>query len=262
MRVVGVQHRIDWHDPDATMTRVAPQIQSAVAAGGDLICLTEMFSTGFSMDTDTIGEPVDGPSSQFLAQSAADSSAAAGRPIHLAASVPIFDPTAHPELPVNRLLVYGPDGLVARYDKLHPFSLSGEDKFYAPGSSPLTVTIAGARVSFLVCFDLRFAYGFWDLALDTDLYVVVANWPASRRLHWQTLLHARAIENLAYVLGVNRVGEDGNGFDHAGDTLLVSPTGETLASAAQIETLVIGDVDPAQVQATRTRFGFLDDRRR
>ncbi|MFW2382292.1 MAG: nitrilase-related carbon-nitrogen hydrolase [Acidimicrobiales bacterium] len=261
MRVVGVQHRIEWHDPDATMTRVTPQIRSAVASGGDLICLTEMFSTGFSMDTDAVVEPVDGPSSQFLAQSAAASSTAAGRPIHLAASVPIFDPAVHPELPVNRLLVYGPDGLVARYDKLHPFSLSGEDTCYAAGSNPLTVKIAGVRVSFLVCFDLRFAYGFCDLALDTDLYVVVANWPASRRTHWQTLLHARAIENLAYVVGVNRVGEDGNGFDHAGDTMLVSPMGETLASATQIETLVIGDVDPAQVQTARKRFGFLNDRR-
>ncbi|NNE94848.1 MAG: carbon-nitrogen family hydrolase [Acidimicrobiales bacterium] len=262
MRVVGVQHQIDWHDPEATMSRVSPQIEGAVAAGADLVCLTEMFSTGFSMDTDSVVEPVDGPSSQFLARSAAQASDMAGRPIHLVASVPTVDPEAHAELPVNRLFVFGPVGLIGTYDKLHPFSLSGEDKYYAAGSAPLTLTIQGVRVSFFVCFDLRFAYSFWDLALDTDLYVIVANWPASRRLHWQTLLRARAIENLAYVLGVNRVGDDGNGFGHAGDSVLLSPRGETLASAAEIETLVIGDIDPGVVAGTRERFGFLNDRKR
>jgi len=262
MRVVGVQHRIEWHDPDATMARVQPQIGYAVAAGGDLVCLTEMFSTGFSMDTDTVVESVDGPSSAFLGREAAAASERSGRAIHLAASVPILDPEVNPDLPVNRLMLYGPEGLVAKYDKLHPFSLSGEDKHYAAGTDPLTVSINGTRVSFLVCFDLRFAYSFWDLAFETDLFVVVANWPARRRLHWQTLLRARAIENLAYVLGVNRVGDDGNGFGHAGDTMLISPAGETLASAAEIETLVMGDVDPGQVTAVRERFGFLDDRTR
>ncbi len=262
MRVVGVQHRIDWHDPEATMVRVAPQITRAVDAGGDLVCLTEMFSTGFSMDTDTVVEPIGGPSSRFLENQASSASERAGRAVHVAASVPIFDPDASPDLPVNRLMVYGPNGLVGRYDKLHPFSLSGEDKYYAAGSDPLTITIEGVRVSFLVCFDLRFAYAFWDLALETDLFVVLANWPASRRLHWQTLLRARAIENLAYVLGVNRIGDDGNGFGHAGDTMLVSPRGETLASAAEIETLVLGDLDPVEVNTTRDRFGFLNDRRK
>lgn len=262
MRVVGVQHQIDWHDPQVTMARVRPWIDQAVDAGGDLICLTEMFSTGFSMDTDAVVEPVDGPSSTFLAEQAAAASALTGRPIHLAASVPTFDPTVHAELPVNRLFVYGPDGLVGTYDKIHPFSLSGEDKYYAAGTTPLTLSINGVRVSFLVCFDLRFAYEFWDRALETDLYVVVANWPASRRLHWQTFLRARAVENLAYTLGVNRIGEDGNGYAHAGDTRLTSPMGETLSSAAEIEALVIGDVDPSIVQSTRDRFGFLNDRRK
>jgi predicted amidohydrolase len=244
------------------MANLEPKIEAAVAAGADLVCLTEMFSTGFSMDTHVVAEPVDGPSSAFLGREAAAASERSGRPVHLVASVPIYDPEADADLPVNRLMIYGPDGLVAKYDKLHPFSLSGENKHYAAGTDPLTVTINGVRVSFFVCFDLRFAYSFWDLALDTDMFVVVANWPAKRRLHWQTLLRARAIENLAYVLGVNRVGDDGNGFGHAGDTMLISPTGETLASAAEIETMVIGEVDPAQVRAARERFGFLNDRRR
>ncbi len=260
MRVVGIQHRIEWHDADATMKRLRPQITRAVDAGGELVCLTEMFSSGFSMDTDTIAEAVDGPSATFLADQAVEHSERTGRSIYTVASVPTHDPSCA-ELPVNRLFVHGPDGLIGSYDKLHPFSLSGEDKHYAAGSSPLTLTIEGVRVSFFVCFDLRFSYAFWDLAHDTDLFVVVANWPASRRLHWQTLLRARSIENLAYVFGVNRVGEDGNGFAHAGDTILYSPRGETLASAAEAESLVIGDVDSANVTATRERFGFLNDRR-
>ncbi len=261
MRVVGVQHRIDWHDPSSTMARLTPLLEQSAAVGGDLICLTEMYSTGFSMDTDAVAEPVDGPSARFLAESARRLSERSERSVHVAASVPTSDP-AVADLPVNRLLVYGPSGLLGRYDKMHPFSLSGEDGHYAAGSRTRTVSIDGVRISFFVCFDLRFAYAFWDLAAESDLYVVVATWPAKRRLHWQTLLRARAIENLAYCLGVNRVGEDGNGFGHAGDTALYSPRGELLAGAAEIETLVVGDVEPAEVARTRNRFGFLADRRR
>jgi predicted amidohydrolase len=244
------------------MRLLVPQIEGAVAAGGDLICLSEMFSTGFSMSTDLVAEPVGGPSSSFLEQQAAEHSRRTGRSIHLVASIPTADPSLDTDLPVNRLLVYGPDGLLGHYDKNHPFSLSGEDRHYGAGDTPLTLSILGVRISFFVCFDLRFAYAFWELADQTDLYVVVANWPARRRLHWQTLLRARAIENLAYLLGVNRVGEDGNGFGHAGDTALYSPMGEILASASEIETLVIGEVDATGVTQTRQRFGFLEDRRR
>jgi len=117
------------------------------------------------------------------------------------------------------------------------------------------------RISLFVCYDLRFADEFWALAPDTDVYLVPANWPAARRLHWQTLLQARAIENQAYVVGCNRVGTAGDGTEHVGDSRIVSPLGELLATAAEGETILLADVDAAEVARVRDRFRFMADRR-
>ena len=125
----------------------------------------------------------------------------------------------------------------------------------------MTVEIGGLRITPFICYDLRFADVFWKAAPGTDVYLVPANWPSPRRQHWQTLLQARAIENQAYVVGCNRVGTAGDGTDHAGDSRIVSPMGELLATAAGIETLVLADVDPVEVAATRDRLRFLLDRR-
>ena len=115
-------------------------------------------------------------------------------------------------------------------------------------------------MSLFVCYDLRFADEFWGVADQTDLYVVPANWPAARRHHWRSLLVARAIENQAYVVGVNRVGHGGK-LDYAGDSAIIDPMGEVLATAAGIETVLVADVDPAMVTATRAQYPFMADRR-
>jgi omega-amidase len=252
IRVAGVQHDIVWEDRDANFARLAPQIAAAASAGARLIALTEMFSTGFSMDADRVAEPTGGPSATFLGEQAA------AHGIWVCGSVPERDPGV--AKPANRLLLAGPDGTVHRYDKIHPFSYAGEQEHYAAGSALVTVPVDDVAVSLFVCYDLRFADEFWAVADRTDLYVVVANWPESRRLHWQTLLRARAIENQAYVLGVNRVGAGGK-LTYAGDSCVIDPMGEVLASAAGTETLVLADVDPEVVRATRKRFPFLADRR-
>jgi predicted amidohydrolase len=252
IRVAGVQHDIVWEDRDANFARLAPQIAAAASAGARLIALTEMFSTGFSMDADRVAEPTGGPSATFLGEQAA------AHGIWVCGSVPERDPGV--AKPANRFLLAGPDGTVHRYDKIHPFSYAGEQEHYAAGSALVTVPVDDVAVSLFVCYDLRFADEFWAVADRTDLYVVVANWPESRRLHWQTLLRARAIENQAYVLGVNRVGAGGK-LTYAGDSCVIDPMGEVLASAAGTETLVLADVDPEVVRATRKRFPFLADRR-
>ena len=120
--------------------------------------------------------------------------------------------------------------------------------------------IDGLRVSPFVCYDLRFADEFWQRAGQTDVYLVPANWPASRRLHWQTLLQARAIEKQAYVVGCNRVGT-GGGLDYCGDSRIVDPTGELLATASQGESILLADVTADHVVDVRTRFRFMQDRR-
>ncbi|MFW3171518.1 carbon-nitrogen family hydrolase [Geodermatophilus sp. CPCC 206100] len=252
MRIAVVQHDIVWEDRTANFARLGPQVARAVGAGAELVLLSETFSTGFTM-TPGIGEPEGGPSSRFLQERAAEHG------VWVAGSCPEVAPEA--ELPYNSLVLAGPDGTVHRYRKLHPFSHGGEHERFRAGDEPLTVEIGGLRVTPFICYDLRFADVFWAAALDTDVYVVTANWPAARRHHWQTLLRARAIENQAYVVGCNRVGAAGDGTEHAGDSMVVSPMGELLATAAGTETIVLADLDPAEVAATRDRLRFLPDRR-
>jgi predicted amidohydrolase len=220
------------------------------------VLLTETFSTGFSM-TPGIGEPEGGPSAQFLAGQAAEHGVWVGGTCPEIADGHGKDAA----LPYNSFVLAGPDGTTHRYRKLHPFTHAGEHERFRAGEKPTTVEIGGLRVTPFICYDLRFANVFWDAAPATDVYLVPANWPSPRRHHWQTLLQARAIENQAYVVGVNRVGRDGNGVEHAGDSRIVSPMGELLATAAGVETVVLADVDAAGVAATREKFAFLPDRR-
>ena len=252
MKISGVQHDIVWERPDANFARLAPTIGQAASEGARLVVLTEMFSTGFSMASDRIAEPDDGPSARFLRQQAE------AHHVWVCGSIPVR--TTDSDKPFNRLVLAGPDGTRHHYDKIHPFSYGREHEHYAAGDRFLTVTVDDLRVSFFVCYDLRFADEFWALARETDCYIVVANWPEARRHHWTSLLTARAIENQAYVVGVNRVG-DGRGIVYAGDSSIVDPLGETLVHAAHTETIVSATVEPSVVTKVRAEFPFLPDRR-
>ncbi|WP_346620863.1 nitrilase-related carbon-nitrogen hydrolase [Blastococcus montanus] len=260
MRIAAVQHDIVWEDREANFARLARQVGRAAAAGAELVLLTETFSTGFSM-TPGIGEAEGGPSARFLAAQAAEHGVWVGGSCPEIADDAGGAGAGEAALPYNSFVLAGPDGTTHRYRKLHPFTHGGEHERFRAGDGPVTVAIGGLRITPFICYDLRFADVFWHAAPTTDVYVVVANWPAARRHHWQTLLQARAIENQAYVVGVNRVGTAGDGTEHAGDSRIVSPMGELLATAAGAETLVLADVDAAEVAATRDRLRFLADRR-
>jgi predicted amidohydrolase len=220
------------------------------------VLLSETFSTGFSFDTPGIGEPEGGPSSQFL-QSRADANG-----LWVGGSCPEIAPDnpSGDERPSNTFVLAGPGGQQHRYRKIHPFSHANEQRYVRPGTTFTTVEIGGLRCSLFVCYDLRFADEFWGLAADTDVYLIVANWPAKRALHWTTLLRARAIENQAYVVGVNRVGE-GGGLDYSGDSAVIDPLGEVLATGSGGETTLLADLDSEHVRSTRDHFRFLPDRR-
>lgn len=253
MKVAGVQADLAWEDPAANFARLAPAIARAAAAGAQLVALPEMFPTGFSMDAARIAEAPGGPGQQFLVAQARASG------VTVCGSVATRSPGA--EKPRNLGLVAHPDGRVEPYAKIHPFTFGGEKERYASGDRALTFTIAGARVTLLICYDLRFAELFARLASRTDLFCVVANWPEPRRDHWRTLLKARSIECLAYVLGVNRVGK-GGALTYTGDSALWAPGGELVAEAkAGAEETVAGEVDPARVAAARKAFPVLEDRR-
>ena len=253
MRIAALQHDIVWEDAAATCARLVPMIAEAAADGAGLIVLTEMFGPGFSLAADRISEPPGGPTEQFMVDQAASHG------VWIGGSIPTRDrDDVHP---VNRFLVVGPDGTRHHYDKLHPFTFADEHEHYRAGDEPVTVDIGGLRVSLFVCYDLRFANAFWERATGTDVYLVVANWPAARRYHWRTLLRARAIENQAYVVGVNRVGE-AEGLTYVGDSVIVDPSGEVLAEGVDdTEGVVIADVDPGRVAEVREAFRFLPDRR-
>lgn len=252
MRVAAIQHDIVWADRNANFDALEPLIAEAARSGARLGVLSEMFSTGFVVDRDDIGEPTGGPSSQFLTRMATTHG------MWLAGSCPETEPDD--VRPYNSLVVASPDGSQHRYRKIHPFTYGGEDTHFRPGGPHVTIEIDGVRTSLFVCYDLRFANEFWPLAPDTDLYLIPANWPVSRREHWMALLKARAIENQAYVIGCNRVGS-GGGLDYSGDSLILDPLGTELARGDSTQNILYADVETDIVTAVRGRFPFLRDRR-
>lgn len=254
VKVAAVQHDIAWLDREKNFSRLEPKIREAAVAGARLVVLTEMFSTGFAMGDEwasRLAEPRDGASAEFLRMVARSNG------VWVAGSCPEL--AAGEKLPANTLVIAGPNGEVHRYEKIHPFTYGGEDRYFRAGSGHLTVDIEGVAVSAFVCYDLRFADHFWALAESTDLFVVPANWPASRSAHWTTLLNARAIENQAYVVGVNRVGVGGS-LTYGGGSRIIGPFGECLAEAGDSETIIYADVTHDHVVDTRERYPFLRDR--
>jgi predicted amidohydrolase len=217
-----------------------------------LIVLPEMFATGFSMN----GKLVAGfgeVTREFLSGLAKELSA-----FVLGGYGELADPR-----PANACSIFDPTGNeILHYRKMHPFSMAEEHLHYRAGEAVETVAVEGVRVTPLICYDLRFPEPFRLAAVETDLYCVVANWPEARRRHWSLLLRARAVENQAYVLGVNRVGS-GDGLVYTGDSALLDPMGDEVAAAVPgAEVVVPGEVDPSLVSGLRERFGFLRDRRR
>ncbi len=255
MKVAAIQIDIVWEDPTANFEACRPRLRAAVEEGARFCVLPEMFAWGFSMDTARVAEAPDGPSTTFLREEARALGA------WLCGSAPVRASGA--ERPHNTFVLAGPAGELHTYAKIHPFTYQREHEHYEAGEALVTAEVEGLRVSPLVCYDLRFADEFWQLAGATDCYVIVANWPAVRRDHWRVLLKARAIENQAYVVGVNRVGHGGpkGELAYGGDSAILDPWGEVLAEAGDQAVTVVADVDPGVVREVRRTFPVLQDRR-
>lgn len=251
MLVAAVQTDLAWEDAAANRQALAMRITDAAERAAQLVVLPEMFPSGFSMNTDVTVEPAEGPTSRWMVEQAAIHG------VHVAGSIPTDAGLA---MPVNRFVVAGPDGIVATYDKIHPFGYGDETDHFQGGNALRTVTIDGFRWGLFVCYDLRFANVFWELAHDVDGYLVVANWPEPRRHHWRSLLVARAIENQAWVVGVNRIGQ-GGGLRYVGDSLVVDPLGGLAGDGEDRSTTVVVECDAAEVARVRSELPFLEDRR-
>jgi predicted amidohydrolase len=253
VRVAGIQTDIVWEDRGANLAAYLPKVADAAADGARLVVLPETFAVGFSMQVDAIEEPTDGPTAEWLAMQAT------AHGIWIGGSIPERSPGA--DRPANVFVLVGPDGTHHRYAKRRTFTYGSETDHFSAGDDSVIVDVDGLRCGLHVCYDLRFADLFWAQAPDVDAYLVVANWPASREAHWSALLAARAIENQAYVVGVNRVGTAGDGTHHTGASVIHDPRGAVLAAGGTEAGMVVADLDPAEVSAVRTRFPFLADRR-
>jgi predicted amidohydrolase len=250
VRIALVQMDLAWEDVAENHRRALRHLEEAETRGARLALLPEMFCTGFSMESGRIAQPPGGPSESFLRETAKKLG------LWILASIP---ESGQPR-PRNMAILAAPDGSVFRYAKIHPFTFGGEDRVYTGGDRIVTVDVEGVRVTPFVCYDLRFPEPFRLAAEETDLFALVANWPEARREAWRTLLRARAIENLCYVAGVNRVGE-GGGLRYVGDSAVVSPWGEVLVEGDASEAVLVCDVDPAVVREVRAKFPALSDRR-
>lgn len=237
-----VQCTLNWHDAVANRGMFTEKLQ-AVAGTTDLVVLPEMFTTGFTMDAQAYAEPMDGPSVAWMAAQAARLGAV------VTGSLIVEDQGCY----FNRLIWMRPDGSFEHYDKRHLFRMADEHQHYQAGDRRLIVELAGWRICPLVCYDLRFPVWCRNRG-DFDLLIFVANWPKRRSHHWRSLLPARAIENLACVAAVNRVGEDGNGIDYAGDSMAIDAQGRTLAQLAHVEAIQTIRFPAQHLIAYRERF--------
>jgi predicted amidohydrolase len=245
-----VQGATRWHDAPANREYYGELVRH-VAGQSDLIVLPETFLSGFSNDTRASAESMNGEGVAWMRALAGEVNAVVTGSLAISEDEKVY----------NRLIWARPDGTYEQYDKRHLFRMAGEHTRYGGGSRRLVVELKGWRILPQVCYDLRFPVWLRNRRLasagggmDYDLSLFVANWPAPRRQPWRTLLRARAIENLAYVIGVNRVGVDGNDLPYAGDSAVIDPVGESLVELGAQEQVVTVRIDPEPLLRHRERF--------
>lgn len=251
MNVYCCQLDIAWEDKDRNFARTRELLAAAKPAPGSLIVLPEMFATGFSMNVPAIAETAGGKTEQFLRLLAREHNSC------VLGGIVSPDPAGQGR---NEALAFSPDGsLLARYAKIHPFSLGGEAGCYSRGHGIVTFEFAGFKIAPFVCYDLRFPEIFRAaVSQGVELFVVIANWPSRREQHWVTLLQARAIENLAWVVGVNRSGKDPQHV-YPGRSIVVDPHGFIRADAGMAEGIALAQADLHTVRSWREQFPALRD---
>lgn len=248
LRVAWIQTALYWKDRTKNLAHFEHQLQS-INQTVDILVLPEMFTTGFSMDVEALAEPMNGPTMHWMHTQAQK------HQLIIVGSIIIKEKDHY----YNRLLWMRPNGSYAQYDKRHLFGLAKEDEVFAQGTERLIVHYKGWKICPLICYDLRFPV--WARNdVDYDVLFYVANWPQKRIAHWRHLLLARAIENQVYVLGVNRIGDDGNGYAHNGQSLCVHPNGKVLTDSQDEEGIFIETFSKDALQQTRQYLPFLKDR--
>jgi predicted amidohydrolase len=255
--ITTVQTDLHWENKAANLEMLGAKIMG-IKEKTNIVVLPEMFSTGFTMQPELMAEKMDGATIAWMRNLARE------KGIILAGSLSIEEGGEY----YNRFVWMLPNGQHGSYDKRHCFSLGGENEHYAPGSKRTIASVGGWKINLQICYDLRFPV--WarqqtiadpekEPAPEYDLLINVANWPERRSHHWKTLLQARAIENQCFVVGVNRVGNDGNGLYHSGDSMVIDPLGQILYHKSQEEDVHTVTLEKSQLDEVRTRLPFWKD---
>ena len=244
IEITTIQTDLAWEEKDKNFSHFEKLIGKA-SNNSAVVILPEMFTTGFSMMPEHLAETMNGPSVNWMKATSQKVSKI------IIGSIIIKENAQY----YNRLLVAFPSGEIKWYDKKHLFRYAEEDKYYSAGDKELIIEVNGTKIALFVCYDLRFPVWSRNFQSKYDVAVYIANWPEKRSEHWKTLLKARAIENQAFVIGVNRVGIDGNGVNHSGDSGVFNPLGEKISITQPYETKVENiQLDTNMLKEYRNRF--------
>ncbi|MDQ6762497.1 MAG: amidohydrolase [Bacteroidota bacterium] len=260
-----IQTNLHWEDKNANLDMLSKKIES-ITEKTEVVILPEMFSTGFSMKPESLAEKMDGETISWMKRIAAE------KKIILTGSV-MIDPSTEaqdPSIPIaigtqdkkyyNRLIWMLPNGEYGIYDKRHLFAYGNEHTHYSPGNKRLIASVKGWKINLQVCYDLRFPVWARQAAeMEYDILIYVANWPEKRSLAWKTLLQARAIENQCYVIGVNRVGQDGNDIHYSGDSMIIDAQGEILYQKKNEEDIFTYTLQKEKIIQVREKYPFWKD---
>ncbi|MFD0863413.1 amidohydrolase [Sungkyunkwania multivorans] len=249
LKITLVQADLIWQQPEANRVHFTEMI-ARVEADSDVVVLPEMFSTGFTMNPNTVAETMDGETVVWMKEMARQ------KQVAIMGSVIIVEN----DLYRNRFIFVMPSGEIVTYDKRHSFTLAGEDKTYAAGKERVVIDYLGWKWCPMICYDLRFPV--WSRnTQDFDALIYVANWPQPRINAWDALLKARAIENMCYCIGVNRIGEDPNGHRYPGHSSVYDVLGAELVNMKHgnegLETIIL---NKHHIETNRKKLGFLKDR--
>lgn len=245
LKISIIQKSLHWEQEEENLRDLGLQIGQL--QGTDLILLPEMFATGFSMDAKSLADGTNRGLNWMKEQAAKNGAAVCG-------SLMVEEGGRY----FNRLYFVEPGGRVHSYNKRHLFTYGGEEKVYEPGRDRLIVEYKGWKICPLVCYDLRFPV-FSRNDVKYDLLIYVANWPERRASHWKTLLKARAIENQCYLAACNRVGEDGNGMNHSGDSVILDFMGEAMEELSGREGILTAQIEKRPLDDWRSKFPVLGD---
>jgi predicted amidohydrolase len=251
MKIALLQTDITWNSPSKNISKAAKLCADAASKGAEMVLLPEMFTCGFSMPTGEFAKENFEIGSSFLVNTARELN------VTTVGTVPEADKSG---ALYNSALLCRPDQSIESYRKLHLFSYGEETTHYSAGSRLLTTSVGDLRCSVFICYDLRFPLPFYQVSPQTDLFIIPANWPSTRREHWITLLRARAIESQAYVAGINRVGQ-GGGLSYSGDSVVFAPDGSQLTRTSGEEEVIVCDIESERVSTWRATFPALRDRR-